>query len=124
VAALKTDLDHEAVIVGSGFGGAVMCARLSKRCPGLVLLLERGKAYPLGGFPRSPHDLANNVWYPDGDGARRPPAVHQRRARRRSLTGMYGFGLKYESNFADTHLGPVPLDLLALATKLLGSTRS
>lgn len=86
---MNTDLDHEAVIVGSGFGGAVMCARLSKRWPGQVLLLERGKAYPLGGFPRSPHDLANNVWCPDGDGARRPPAVHQRRARRGPLTGMY-----------------------------------
>ena len=36
----------------------------------------------------------------------------------------FGFGLKYASNFADTHLGPVPLDLPALAAKLLGSARS
>ena len=29
----------EAIIVGSGFGGAVMCCRLATRWPGKVLLL-------------------------------------------------------------------------------------
>ncbi len=64
---MSTTLEHEAVIIGSGFGGAVMCARLARQWPGRVLLLERGKAYPMGGFPRSPHDLADNVWCADGD---------------------------------------------------------
>lgn len=82
-------LDHEAVIIGSGFGGAVMSARLSKRWPGRVLLLERGKEFPLGGFPRSPHDLADNLWCPPGDQARRPRAVHRRRSRRGYLDGMF-----------------------------------
>ncbi|OGB21892.1 MAG: cholesterol oxidase [Burkholderiales bacterium RIFCSPLOWO2_02_FULL_57_36] len=81
-------LDHEAVVIGSGFGGAVMCARLARRWPGKVLLLERGKAYPMGGFPRSPHGLADNVWCPD-DSAKRPETVRQRRGRRGSLTGMF-----------------------------------
>ena len=52
----------EAIIVGSGFGGAVMCCRLATRWPGKVLLLERGKRYPKGSFARSPHDFANNLW--------------------------------------------------------------
>lgn len=86
---MSTLLEQEAVIIGSGFGGAVMCARLAKKWPGRVLLLERGKAYPMGGFPRSPHDLADNVWCPDGDGARRPKTVRQRRGKRGPLAGMF-----------------------------------
>jgi cholesterol oxidase len=86
---MDTTLEYEAVIVGSGFGGSVMCARLSKKWPGRVLLLERGKAYPLGAFPRSPHDLADNVWCPEGDRIRRPGTVHRRREKRGHLTGMF-----------------------------------
>jgi cholesterol oxidase len=87
---LSTSLQYEALIVGSGFGGSAMCARLSKKWPGKVLLLERGKYYPLGGFPRSPHDLADNVWCPIGDGVNRPMAVRKRHALRgASLVGMF-----------------------------------
>lgn len=86
---MGASLDREAVVIGSGFGGAVMCARLSKKWPGRVLLLERGKAYPLGAYPRSPHDLADNVWCPQGDQARRPHAVRRRRERRGHLDGMF-----------------------------------
>ncbi|HYD59475.1 MAG TPA: GMC family oxidoreductase N-terminal domain-containing protein [Noviherbaspirillum sp.] len=82
-------LEHEAVIIGSGFGGGVMSARLSKRWPGKVLLLERGKEYPLGAYPRSPADMADNVWCPDGDTARRPRAVRRRKEQRGHLTGMF-----------------------------------
>lgn len=53
------------------------------------MLLERGKAYPLGSFPRSPNDLAQNVWCPEDDKARRPHAVRKRREKHRSLTGMF-----------------------------------
>jgi len=53
----------DAVIVGSGFGGSVMAYRL--REAGLsVCLLERGKAYPPGSFPRSPHKMKQNFWDP------------------------------------------------------------
>lgn len=86
---MNTSLQHEAVIIGSGFGGAVMSARLSRRWPGQVLLLERGKEYPLGAYPRSPADMADNVWCPEGDQVRRPRAVRRRKAERGHLGGMF-----------------------------------
>jgi len=53
----------DAVVVGSGFGGAVTAQRLAKA--GLsVLVLERGKAYPPGGFPRRPREMRDNFWDP------------------------------------------------------------
>ncbi|HKS94868.1 MAG TPA: hypothetical protein VJV74_01920, partial [Terriglobia bacterium] len=65
----------EAVIIGSGFGGAITACRLSKRWPGQVVVLERGKRYPMGSFPRAPHDLARNFWCLTDDKKRRPPHV-------------------------------------------------
>src|SRR2546425_2821703 len=53
---------YEAIVIGSGFGGAINACRLSKKWPGKVLVLERGKRYPMGSFPRSPHDFARNFW--------------------------------------------------------------
>jgi cholesterol oxidase len=52
----------EAIVIGTGFGGAITACRLSKKWPGKVLVLERGKRYPMGSFPRSPHDFARNFW--------------------------------------------------------------
>lgn len=53
----------DAVIVGSGFGGSVMACRLAEA--GLrVCLLERGRAYPPGSFPRSPYRMKKNFWDP------------------------------------------------------------
>ncbi|MGK2959240.1 MAG: GMC oxidoreductase [Acidimicrobiales bacterium] len=55
-------MEHtEVLVVGSGFGGSVTAARLSAANLDVVIL-ERGKHYPPGSFPRSPHGLANNVW--------------------------------------------------------------
>src|SRR5215203_2725996 len=52
-----------AVIIGSGFGGSVMAYRLAEA--GLrVCLLERGKPYPPGSFPRSPYRMRRNFWDP------------------------------------------------------------
>lgn len=55
--------EFDAVIIGSGFGGAVMTYRLAEA--GMkVCLLERGKAYPPNSFPRAPYDLGKNFWDP------------------------------------------------------------
>ncbi len=54
---------YEAIVIGSGFGGGISACRLSKRWPGgKVMVLERGKRYPMGSFPRAPHDFAQNFW--------------------------------------------------------------
>ena len=54
---------YDAVIIGSGFGGSVMAYRLAKE--GLnVCVLERGKEYPPGEFPRSPNKMKQNFWDP------------------------------------------------------------
>src|SRR4051812_7195569 len=53
----------DVIIVGSGFGGSVMAWRLAEA--GLrVCVLERGKAYPPGSFPRSPYSMRRNFWDP------------------------------------------------------------
>ena len=53
----------DAVVIGSGFGGAVMSYRLAEA--GLrVCLLERGKPYPPNSFPRAPGQMRNNFWDP------------------------------------------------------------
>jgi cholesterol oxidase len=53
----------DVVIIGSGFGGSVMAYRLAEAGK-RVLLLERGKSYPPGSFPRSPYGLKKNFWDP------------------------------------------------------------
>ena len=59
----KAENHYNAVIIGSGFGGSVMAYRLAER--GLkVCVLERGKAYPPGSFPRSPDKMKKNFWDP------------------------------------------------------------
>ena len=53
----------DAVVVGSGFGGSVTAYRLAE-AGHRVLVLERGKAYPPGSFPRSPLAMRDNMWDP------------------------------------------------------------
>ena len=58
-----SDEHFDAVVVGSGFGGSVSAFRLSEA--GMrVCVLERGKAYPPGSFPRSPLAVARSLWDP------------------------------------------------------------
>lgn len=58
-----SDQHFDAVIVGSGFGGSVMAYRLAEA--GLsVCVLERGKPFPPGSFPRTPHAMQTNFWDP------------------------------------------------------------
>jgi cholesterol oxidase len=54
---------YDAVVVGSGFGGSVMAHRLQE-AGRRVLLLERGRPWPPGSFPRTPHDFAEALWDP------------------------------------------------------------
>jgi cholesterol oxidase len=56
--------DHfDAVVVGSGFGASVVAYRLAEAGE-QVCVLERGRAYPPGSFPRSPRDVARCLWDP------------------------------------------------------------
>lgn len=64
--------DYEAIVIGSGFGGSINTCRLAKKWPGKVMLLERGKRYPMGSFPRKPHDMAKNFWNIVREGRKRP----------------------------------------------------
>jgi cholesterol oxidase len=60
---LAADTHFDAIVVGSGFGGAVTTYRLAEAGMS-VCLLERGKTYPPGSFPRSPWQMARNFWDP------------------------------------------------------------
>lgn len=54
----------DCIVIGSGFGGAAAALRLTER--GLkVCLLERGRSYRPGEFPRSPTDLSQSFWDPE-----------------------------------------------------------
>ena len=53
----------DAVVIGSGFGGSVVAYRLAG-AQRSVCLLERGKRYPPGAFPRRPDQMARNFWDP------------------------------------------------------------
>src|SRR5690606_12356833 len=56
----------DVVVVGSGFGGSVATYRLADA--GLrVVLLERGRAYPPGSFPRTQHEMTRSFWNPASD---------------------------------------------------------
>lgn len=53
----------DAVVVGSGFGGSVAAYRLAEAGQDVVLL-ERGRAYPPGSFPRNPRAMSRAFWDP------------------------------------------------------------
>jgi cholesterol oxidase len=60
---VEAEAHYDAVVIGSGFGGSVTTYRLAEA--GMkVCLLERGKVYPPGSFPRSPWETARNFWDP------------------------------------------------------------
>jgi cholesterol oxidase len=55
---------YDAVVIGSGFGGAVAAYHLVAGTGLRVLLLERGMPYPPGSFARTPHEMRGNFWDP------------------------------------------------------------
>jgi cholesterol oxidase len=58
-----SDMHFDAVVVGSGFGGSVSAYRFAEAGKS-VCVLERGKPYPPGSFPRSPRALSQAFWDP------------------------------------------------------------
>jgi cholesterol oxidase len=69
---------YEGIVIGTGFGGAITGCRLAKKWDqGKVLILERGKRYPMGSFPRKPHDMAHNFWALSEEKTRRPKHVRR-----------------------------------------------
>jgi cholesterol oxidase len=55
---------YDAVVIGSGFGGAVAAYHLVAGTSLKVLLLERGLPYPPGSFARTPREMSQNFWDP------------------------------------------------------------
>ncbi|MFW7377257.1 MAG: GMC family oxidoreductase N-terminal domain-containing protein [Oligoflexus sp.] len=78
-------LKWEAIIIGTGFGGAISACRLAKRWPGKVLVIERGKRYPMGSFPRKPHDMAKNFFNLPEENVKRPKKIPQDQV----MTGLF-----------------------------------
>jgi cholesterol oxidase len=57
--------DYDAIVVGSGFGGSVVAHRLATaERPWKVGLLERGRSYQPGEFPRTPYEAKRSFWDP------------------------------------------------------------
>jgi len=78
----------EAVVIGTGFGGAINACRLARKWPGKVIVLERGKRYGLGEFPRAPGDFVRNFWVLP-DRTPHPPHVRKAAGENGELHGMY-----------------------------------
>ena len=75
----------DVVVIGSGFGGSVSACRFAEADQS-VLVLERGRPYPPGSFPRSPEDMRAAFWDPN--------AAPLRHVQRLALPGHRGGGVE------------------------------
>jgi len=48
-------MDYDAIVIGSGFGGAISACRLAE-AGYRVLILERGRRWDRASYPRKPED--------------------------------------------------------------------
>ncbi len=91
---------YSAVVVGSGFGGAVAACRLAQA--GIdVAILERGKRYPKGSFPRDYENLSAGWMWELGQGLFDVKPLHEMQVVQ--AAGWGGGSLIY----ANVHLRPV-----------------
>lgn len=63
------NLDFDAIVIGSGFGGSVMTCRLAEKGY-KVCLLERGKRYGMNEFPRRIDDVKKDLFWDPEDNMR------------------------------------------------------
>src|SRR5690606_16304463 len=54
---------HDAVVIGSGFGGSVSALRLAEKGHS-VLVLERGRRFADADFPRTTWHASRYLWLP------------------------------------------------------------
>jgi cholesterol oxidase len=54
---------YDWIIIGSGFGGSVSALRLAEKGY-RVLVIEKGKRFAAGDFPKSNWDLRRWMWMP------------------------------------------------------------
>ncbi|HHT9119373.1 MAG TPA: GMC family oxidoreductase [Candidatus Hypogeohydataceae bacterium YC41] len=57
---------YEAVVIGSGFGGSAVACRLAPYLKDSLCVLERGKRYHMGEFPRDVFKLKDWWWFNEG----------------------------------------------------------
>lgn len=98
--------DFDAIVVGSGFGGSINALRLSQAGK-KVLVLERGKRYRPGDFPRDVRDVDKLFWrYPKKRGSRGLYELHFfRDIGVVTASGVGGGSLVY----ANIHIRPDPV---------------
>jgi cholesterol oxidase len=59
----RADAHHDVIVIGSGFGGSVSALRLAEKGY-RVLVVEKGKRFAPGDFPKSNWDLRSWMWMP------------------------------------------------------------